>query len=109
MDLSNLQKLYVAVIAVGLAVGFGRSTGAAVDHGLLSVDVVANVRLAAAGGLVANLLSVPITAGLLAKAGAPLGRTVPLALRSALGGPVALWELRMGGMLDPQATTNSAQ
>jgi hypothetical protein len=101
LQLSNLQKLYVSLMAVGLAIGFGRSTGAAVEHGLLSADVVEKVRLASEGGVVANLLSAPLTAVLLSKAGAPIGTALPLALRSALGGPVALVELRLAGRFEP--------
>jgi hypothetical protein len=38
---------------------------------------------------------------LLGKAGAPIGTALPLALRSALGGPVALVELRLAGRFEP--------
>ena len=99
MALSNLQKLYVAVLALGLAVAFGRSTASAIDMGVVSEDLLATVQVASAAGLVANLLSAALALGLVIRVQAPL----PLAFKSIVGGPLVLWELKAAASLEHES------
>ncbi len=97
LALSNPMKLYSALLLLDLALAFGKSTTGAVDRGFLRPDLLDYLTLAAEGGVVANLLSVPLTFLLLLKAGQPMEKVVPLALKALVGGPVAVVEYRMKG------------
>lgn len=100
LSLSNPMKLYMALAALTLAVGFGKATGGAVDRGFLTLETLASVRLAAEGAVVANLMSAPISLLLLLQAGRPFGAALPMALKALVAGPAALVEYRLTGQFE---------
>lgn len=58
------------------------------------------VRLAGQGALVANVMSVPLTLIFSVQGGTSMDKAIAMALKSALGGPVALLEYRLNGAFD---------
>jgi hypothetical protein len=99
-SLSNPMKLYLALAALTLAVGFGKATGGAVDRGFLTPETLASVRLAAEGAVVANVMSAPLSLLLLLQAGKPFGVALPMALKALVAGPAALIEYRLTGQYE---------
>ena len=94
-SLSNPMKLYMALAALTLAVGFGKGTGGAIDRGFLTPETLESVRLAAEGAVVANLLSAPLSLLLLLQAGRPFAAALPMALKALVAGPAAVIEYRL--------------
>lgn len=99
-SLSNSMKLYMALAALTLAVGFGKGTGGAIDRGVLTPETLESVRLAAAGAVVANLLSAPLSLLLLLQAGRPFAAALPMALKALMAGPAAVVEYRLTGQFE---------
>eukprot|EP00624_Nannochloropsis_granulata_P000330 evm.model.NODE_1128_length_6050_cov_29.238678.2 len=95
--LSNPSKLYSALLLLDLAVGFGRSTTGALDRGFLTPSLLNYVQLAAEVGVLANMLSAPLTFLFVTKAGKPWEYALPLAVKALMGGPVAMVEYRLKG------------
>jgi hypothetical protein len=110
-SLSNPMKLYMAVGALTLAVGFGKGTGGAIDRGFLTPETLATVRLAAEGAIVANVMSTPLSFLLLLQAGKPFGVALPMALKALVAGPAALIEYRLTGEFErqPEAAAGAAE
>lgn len=95
--LSNPMKLYSALLLLDLAVAFGKSTTGALDRGFLTPSLLTYLQLAAEVGVLANVLSAPLTFLFVTKAGKPWEKALPLAVKALMGGPVAMVQYRMDG------------
>jgi hypothetical protein len=95
--LSNPMKLYSALLLLDLAVAFGKSTTGALDRGFLTPSLLTYLQLAAEVGVLANVLSAPLTFLFVTKAGKPWEKALPLAVKALMGGPVAMVQYRVEG------------
>ncbi|EWM23418.1 hypothetical protein Naga_100077g17 [Nannochloropsis gaditana] len=106
--LSNPSKLYSALLLLDMAVAWGKATSGALDRGFLTPSLLSYIQLAAEVGILANLLSVPLTFLFVSKTGQPVEKAVSLALKAFVGGPVLLVECRFQGDFDVLETRDIA-
>jgi hypothetical protein len=97
--LTEPQKAYVGVLALSLALAFGRATEGAVGKGLLSEETVEYARLVAQASVVANALSLPAVVVTLFRStpppSAPEGGVLAAwVAKAVLCGPLALLQAR---------------
>lgn len=102
LSLNEVQKVYVSVVSVSIALAFGRASPGAVEAGIVSQDVLDYGRLVAQAALVANLLSVPAVGFAVRSSGRVVAEEGGLAwgqyaawlVKTALCGPMALLQAR---------------
>ena len=107
--LSNPSKLYSALLLLDLAVAFGKSTTGALDRGFLTPSLLSYLQLAAEVGVLANVLSAPLTFLFVTKAGKPWQKAWPLAVKALMGGPVAMIEYRMNGEFGGSSSSSGGE